>query len=307
MGVLIGIIGPVFALIGMGALAMRLRLLEVVALKGMTDFVFFAAMPSLLFLSIGGAPPLRLVDVAGSFLAGALLLFAMAVFLGKYVLRVGLAASGVFALNCVFGNTVMLGIPIVDAAYGREGVANLLAVVAFHSAFLLPLATILIEADSGSGRGPLGVLRASLPGILRNPVIVTMVLALTWRVTGWEIPSGVQRFLGLLGAAGPPLALFCLGASLPKPAGWADLREVAWGGLLKLFLMPALVAGIAYLVGVTGLAFKVVVLASAMPTGANAFLLARRFATMAEASASTVVASTAVSVVTLAVLLGWLG
>ncbi len=307
MGVLIGIVGPVFALIGMGALAMRLRLLEVVALKGMTDFVFYAAMPSLLFLSIGGAPPLRLADVAASFLLGALLLFAVAVLLGKYVLRVGLAGSGVFALNCVFGNTVMLGIPIVDAAYGREGVANLLAVVAFHSAFLLPLATILIEADTGSGRGVFGILRASLPGIVRNPVIVTMVLALSWRLTGLGIPAGVQRFLGLLGAAGPPLALFCLGASLPRPSGWHDLREVLLGGLLKLFLMPALVALIAYEAGVQGVAFKVVVLASAMPTGANAFLLARRFATMAEASASTVVASTAVSILTLAGLLAWLG
>jgi len=47
-------------------------------------------------------------------------------------------------------------------------------------------------------------------------------------------------------------------------------------------------------------------MASAMPTGANAFLLARRFATMAEASASTVVVSTAASVVTLTVLLAWL-
>ncbi len=307
MGVLIGIVGPVFALIGMGALAMRLKLLELVALKGMTDFVFYAAMPSLLFLSIGGAPPLRLADVAASFLLGALLLFAVAVLLGKYVLRVGLAGSGVFALNCVFGNTVMLGIPIVDAGYGREGVANLLAVVAFHSAFLLPLATILIEADTGTGRGPLGILRASLPGIVRNPVIVTMVLALSWRLTGLGIPGGVQRFLGLLGAAGPPLALFCLGASLPKPTGWHDLREVLLGGLLKLFLMPALVAAIAFAAGIEGIAFKVVVLASAMPTGANAFLLARRFATMAEASASTVVASTAVSIVTLATLLSWLG
>ena len=307
MGVLIGIVGPVFALIGMGALAMRLKLLELVALKGMTDFVFYAAMPSLLFLSIGGAPPLRLADVAASFLLGALLLFAVAVLLGKYVLRIGLAGSGVFALNCVFGNTVMLGIPIVDAGYGREGVANLLAVVAFHSAFLLPLATILIEADTGTGRGPLGILRASLPGIVRNPVIVTMVLALSWRLTGLGIPGGVQRFLGLLGAAGPPLALFCLGASLPKPTGWHDLREVLLGGLLKLFLMPALVAAIAFAAGIEGIAFKVVVLASAMPTGANAFLLARRFATMAEASASTVVASTAVSIVTLATLLSWLG
>ena len=41
-------------------------------------------------------------------------------------------------------------------------------------------------------------------------------------------------------------------------------------------------------------------------TGANAFLLARRFHTMMEASASTVVASTAISLLTLTVLLGWL-
>ncbi len=307
MGVLLGIIGPVFALILMGAVARSRKLLELPAIKGMSDFVFFAAMPALLFLSIGGAPPLRLADLAASFLAGALLLFAVAVLLGRRLLRQRLAGASVFALNCVFGNTVMLGIPIVDAAYGREGVANLLAVIAFHSAFLLPLATILIEADTGTGRGPLGVLRAALPGILRNPVIVTMVLALTWRLTGLHIPLPVQRFLGLLGAAGPPLALFCLGASLPKPAGWSDVSEVLLGGTLKLLVMPVLVGALAHAAGVAGLGFKVVVIASAMPTGANAFMLARRFETMAEASASLVVASTAVSVVTLSVLLSWLG
>ncbi len=311
MGVLLGIIAPVFALIGMGALSVRLKWLDTPAIKGMNDFVFFAAMPSLLFVSIAAAPPLRLLDVAGSFLAGALLLFVAAVFIAKYALRAGTAASGVFALNSVFGNTVMLGIPIVDAAYGREGVANLLAVVAFHSTFLLPIATILIEAEGGpghtkTGRTKLEILRAALPGIVRNPVIVTMVAALAWRLTGWPIASAAQRLFGLLGAAGPPLALFCLGASLPRPAGWLDLREVLIGGALKLFAMPALVAVLAHLAGVTGIAFKVVVLASAMPTGANAFLLARRYETMAEASATTVVASTALSIVTLSVLLSWL-
>lgn len=304
---LLGIIGPVFGLIVMGALAVRLKWLEMPAIKGMSDFVFFAAMPSLLFLSITTAPPLRLVDVAGSFLAGALVLFVLALGVGRRFMGLRLAAAAIFALNSVFGNTVMLGIPIVDAAYGREGVANLLAVVAFHSAFLLPLATILIEADTGRGRGVFGVLWASVPGLIRNPVIVTMVVALGWRALGLGVPGGIQRFLSLLGGAGPPLALFCLGASLPKPQGWSDVGEVLVGGALKLLVMPVLVGVIAHAVGVTGVAFKVVVLASALPTGANAFMLARRFSTMAEASASTVVASTAVSVGTLAVLLEWLG
>lgn len=311
MSTLFGIIAPVFALIVMGAASVRLRLLEMVAVRGMSDFVFYAAMPSLLFGSVAGAPPLRLIDVAGSFLAGATLLFAIAVVVGRATLGAQLAQASVFALNCVFGNTVMLGIPVIDAAFGRPGVAYLLAVIAFHSGILLPLATILIEADpashgGGAGRGPIAVLRAALPGLARNPVVVSVVLAFLWRATGLAIPVPAQRLLGLLGAAGPPLALFCLGATLPRPSRWSDLREVSIAGLFKLVLMPALVAIIAHAAGVTGVAFAVVVMASAMPTGANAFLLARRFATMAEASASTVVVSTALSIVTLTVLLALL-
>ena len=53
-------------------------------------------------------------------------------------------------------------------------------------------------------------------------------------------------------------------------------------------------------------AVAVVVLAAAMPTGANAFMLARRFGTMMEASASTMVVSTARSLLSLTALLGWL-
>ena len=305
MGSLFGIVAPVFALIGMGAAAVRLRLLEAAALKGMNDFVFYLAMPSLLFRAMVTAPPLRLADVAASFIAGAFLLFIVAVLLSRTVFRARLATASVFALNSVFGNTVMLGVPIVDSAFGTEGVAYLLAVVAFHSGLLLPLATILIEADSGHGRSPLLVLRATLPGLARNPVVVCIVLALAWRITGLGLAAPVERLLALLGAAGPSLALFCLGASLPRPDGLKGLGEIAAAAALKLVAMPAVVAGLAWLASVQGTAFAVVVLAAAMPTGANAFLLARRFGTMMEASASTVVVSTMLSLLTLTALLGW--
>ena len=306
MSILFGIVAPVFALILMGALAIRRRLIEPAAVRGMTDFVFFTAMPGLLFASVAEAPPLRLLNVAGSFLGGALLLFFAGLLLARALLRARLSRAAIFGLNCVFGNTVMLGIPIVDAAYGSDGVANLLAVIAFHSAVLLPVATMCIEADTVHGRHAATVLRAALSGVLRNPVVVSILLAFVWRASGLAMPAALHRFLALVGAAGPPLALFCLGATLPRPSGWSDLREVALASLLKLAAMPALVALLAHLAGVRGLAFSVVVLAAALPTGANAFLLARRFETMLQATASTVVVSTALSVVTLTILLGWL-
>lgn len=306
MADVLGIVAPVFLLIVMGAVALRLRFLSAEAIKGMTDLVFYTAMPCLLFRSVVEAPPLRLADVAVAFIGGAYVLYALGLFAARKLLRLRLAQASVFGINCVFGNTVMLGIPIVDAAFGAEGVANLLAVVALHSAMLLPVATIVIEADTGTGSGPLAVLRAAVPGIVRNPVIVAIGAALVWRLTGWGLAGPVQRFLVLAGSAGPPLALFCLGASLPAPRGLRDLREIALAAIFKLVLMPALVAWIAHLMGVRGVAFAVVVLAAGMPTGANAFLLARRFGTMLEASASTVVVCTAASVVTLSFLLEWL-
>ena len=301
MTVLFGVVAPVFALIGMGVLAIRLRLLAPDAVRGMTDFVFYTAMPGLLFASVAQAPPLRLVDVAGAFLGGALTLFAVALLLARAWLRIRLADAALFGLNCVYGNTVMLGIPIVAASYGATGVATLLSVIALHTAVLLPLTTLIIEADTG--RGPLRVLGAALLGVLRNPVVVSILLALAWRAGGLAMPDPVQRFLTLIGAAAPPLALFCLGATLPRPSGWSDLREVALAALIKLAAMPALVALFAYLAGVRGIAFSTVVVAAALPTGANAFLLARRFATMMETSATTVVVCTTASVVTLTLLL----
>ena len=301
-----GIVAPVFALIGMGALAVRLHRIEMAAVRGMTDFVFYTALPCLLFASVIQAPPLRMVDVAGSFLGGALVMFGASLLLVRALFGAGLTHASVFGLDCVFGNTVMLGIPIIDAAYGREGVAYLLAVIAFHSAVLLPVATICIEAGTTSGRGALGVLGATLPGVLRNPVVMAILLAFLWRFTGLDMPVPVQRFLSLIGGAGPPLALFCLGASLPRPTGWSDLREVSLAVLLKLVAMPVLVGLIAHLAGVRGVAFSVLVVAAALPTGANAFLFARRFGTMMEASATMVVLSTALSMVTLTLLLGWL-
>ena len=101
MGTLFGIVAPVFALIAMGAAAPRLRLLDAGAVKGMSDFVFYLAMPSLLFRSMVTAPPLRLLDVAGSFILGAFLLFALAALLARFAWRARHAV--LFALDVVAG------------------------------------------------------------------------------------------------------------------------------------------------------------------------------------------------------------
>ena len=94
-------------------------------------------------------------------------------------------------LNSSYGNTVLMGIPIIVAALGEDALPPLLAIIALHSAILLPLAGVLVEMDVvGSGRRrPLAILAATLARTLRNPVIMSILVASLWRFSRLPVPS----------------------------------------------------------------------------------------------------------------------
>ena len=159
-----------------------------------------------------------------------------------------LAQAGVAGLNACYGNTVMLGVPLVTAAFGAEGVGIMLPVIALHSMLLLPMATVLIEADGlgkgGAGtRNPVRVLAATLPSVVRNPIILSLAAALLWRALAVPEPVALHRLLAMLGAGAPALALFGLGASLPDFAAQGSVRETGVAAVLKLVVQPLLDVG----------------------------------------------------------------
>ena len=76
-------------------------------------------------------------------------------------------------------------------------------------------------------------------------------------------------------------------------------RQTAVTAVLKLAVLPVLVWGFGTLMGLGRLEMAVAVTAAALPTGANAFLLARRYGAGSDASGAAVLVSTAISVATL--------
>ncbi len=298
-----GIIAPVFLLILLGAGARIRGLLDAGGLRGLNDLTFYLAIPALLFSAVAEAPELHVVGVPVLYFAGCLAVFAAGVALARRVLGAGLAQASVVGLNACYGNTVMVGIPIVSAAFGAEGLAIMLPVIALHSLVLLPLATAMIEADGSRGAGVRGALRGTLPALARNPIILALLLAMAWRALEVPVPVPLHRLLAMLGGAGPTLALFTLGAGLPDFAAQGSVREAGLATLLKLVVQPLLVWGLAHLAGLGPVPMAVAVLTAGTPTGANAFFLARRTGTLASASAGTVVLSTALSVLSLSLIL----
>ncbi len=151
---LVTVILPVFGLIVIGRLIVRFGIVDRSETRGLTGLIFWILLPSLLFLSIVGARTAPRLDVIAVYFSVALPVFALSVLLGLALLRMTIAQAAVFGLNGAFGNTVLLGIPIVGAVWGGAGLAILLSIIAAHSLLLLPAATV---SSSSTGAGRSGV------------------------------------------------------------------------------------------------------------------------------------------------------
>ena len=297
-----GIVAPVFGLIAFGAAARWRRLLDAGGQRGLNDLTFYLLIPALLFGSVAEGPEFVGLGTAAAYFACCLAVFAAGVVIGRRLLGTGIAAASVLGLNCAYGNTIMLGVPVVSAAFGPTGVQLLLPIVALHTIVLLPLATVLIEAESApQGAGPR--LAGIAGGLIRNPIVAGILAGIIWRMLGIPVPAPLHRLLAMLGAAAPTLALFSLGASLPDFAARGSARETGVALVLKLLVLPGLVWAVVRIIGLDPLPAAVAIVTAAAPTGANAFFLARRMGTLAAASAGMVVASTVLSVLTLSLFL----
>jgi malonate transporter and related proteins len=302
---IIGLITPLFAIIAMGRTAISLKFLDPAGLAVLNGFTYWVALPALLFGSIAEVQAPHLMDVAGIYLVCCILVFAISAVAGL-LLGASLDRTAVFGLNATYGNVIFLGTPLVSAVFGPQGVSLIMAIIALHSGVLLPLAAVLIEVGAGRQGGASAVVRNTVAGLLRNPIMWSIFLGLLWRLTGLNVPAPLHQVLMLLGNAAAPLALFCLGGSLPAISGEpAIMREAVLATIVKLTILPVCVGTVSWMMGLSGLPWRVAVVTAAMPTGANAFLLARRATAFAETSASTVVVATAASVITITELLNW--
>lgn len=302
MGAILAAVAPVFAVVALGWLCAWRGMIDAAGWRGLNSYVFVIAVPALLFNSgtaghVGGGP-------AGVAFFGAVFIVYGAVLLGGRVLGWSLQRSGPMALDATFGNTVMMGIPLIFAAFGQPGLSILLVIIALHSLLLLTTATVVAELAQHGGAKPWPLLRASLGGVLRNPIVVSVLAAQLWNALGLPVPEVLRRCLDLVGAAGAPTALFCLGASLLGFNVAAAWRQMAATVVLKLLVLPLLVFGLCRLLGLSALETGVAVTIAALPTGANAFMLSSRYGTGSAESGAAVLVSSVVSVVTLAVVLG---
>ena len=142
----------------------------------------------------------------------------------------------------------------------------------------------------------------------RNPIVVAIVLGAIWRSTGLGLDATVDRFLLLLTQASVPCALFAVGFTLAGFRITGEIGTLAVSCFLKNFLAPVLAWVVTTRVlELPPLPAAVITLFAAMPTGTATFLFASQNGIAREATSASVALSTAVSMITLPIVLLLLG
>ncbi len=293
---------PFFGLIGLGWLAGRLRFFPPEATAWLTKFVFYFALSAMLFRFTATLPLEDLFDPAffAAYVGGSALVWLIGFTVSK-ARRRPLAEAAMEAHTAMTGNTGFLGVPMLVVLLGPKAAGPVLMVLAADMIVFSTLITLIVTY-ARHGRVALAPLAL---GLVRNPMIVSMVAGLLWALLHVPMPAPLHEFVTLLGAAATPGALFAIGASLVGRSA-ERLGPALWLSAAKLFLHPAAVALAALFVfTVEPFAAGVMIAAAALPVAGNVYILAAHFGVAPQRVSSAILISTALSILTIPAVIAW--
>ena len=308
MEAVINVALPVFAVILAGYGAGRLRIMGPASSEALNRFVFYGALPPLLFVSMATVEPDVIFNwsFTGAYLGGILVVSLISLVLSKYVFGQDLPAASIQGMTAIFGNTGYMGIPLAMVAFGPEAVLPAAIATVINSAVIIGIVTALVEIGQNRAQG-LTIARDVFRALVRNPLLVASVAGIALSVADVPLATPIETFCRILGGAAGPGALFAIGLFLVGRSFRGHIGEVAAMVSLKLIVQPLVTWGlVATIFPMVPLWAGMAILMAALPSGANVFVVAQRYNAYVDQSSAAIMFSTCLSVASVAVLLAFI-
>ena len=302
---------PVFGIILCGYLAGRVKLLGASSSEALNAFVYWFALPPLIFIGMAETPVDRILNI-NFILTVSIGIAGTGVFVvlgSRFLFGNRGPSNGLHAMTALFSNTGYMGIPLFVAAFGDDRVLPAVTATVLNMFFYGSMtAWVAAVKDETNRRGALEIAGVVLAALAKNPLVVAPVIGITISAAGIGVPTPLENLCRILGAAAAPGALFALGLFLVCQRVTAGMAEVGWITFFKLIAQPVLTFWLAFYVFEMERFWAVsAVLLAALPTGALVFVTAQQNGVYVQRASAGIVMTTVLSVVTLSALLAWIG
>ncbi len=306
ISILLTVTAPVFSLFALGVIFGRSGVLTKERTSGLVAFVIYIALPALLFKSLSrGFPELaNAAGTVGAYVVATMIVYCSALGLAGLRYRCGKTERFLFAMGAAFPNSIMLGVPIVFAVFGEQGLVPLTVIILFNTVVLLGGTTLLVEIVESREVERTTRAIQTVRSVLLNPVIVGILAGLLWGYLKLPVGAYPEKLLTMLSGAVLPCGLVALGASVVGVKVSGNFSESAAITMLKLLAHPFAAWVVAsYLFNLSNEARSLVVLVAALPVAGNVFVLAQKYQKYVDRMATSFILSTSLSMATITILI----
>lgn len=307
---IINVILPIFALMGLGYGAVRFRLFPAEGIKSLIAFVNNFATPCLLFHSLVTSDFSSAFNIAiiGPYYLGALTCFVIGIVIAIKVFGNRPGEGVAVGFSGTFTNTVLVGLPIMQRAYGPESLPVTLSIIGLHGAILLTVGMVTMELMRRDGASLGQTLLTAVRRVGSNPLIWGIAAGMIGYFSGLQLVEPVEAFLVMMSSAVVPAALFGIGGALNEFKLSDNWKQALVASLIKLIVHPA----IAYVLMIWVLRVpmdiaRYGILLSAMPAGINVYVFATYYNRGVSVAANTILIATVASAATISIWLLILG
>lgn len=301
MQAILTVVVPFFTIIAIGYIAARRDMVSRADVEGITKFVFWFPLPLLLFRGIAARDLAEMADLRlfFAYAATTLILFFVCGRLFRRLFRLDREQTIFHGFGTAQSNNGFLAIPLMPALFGEQAMAPLALTLFADMLVLYSVVFIMADLASSQPQNTGERIRTVARSFYANPILAALLLGLAVAAMRWKPPVPLHALVDTLAQAGPPAALFVLGASLAIHRTKLDQRdEIALISLAKLVIHPALLWVIgSFLIPLTPLHLAVGVAVAALPTGINLFLFSQRYVKNPAVYSAVIMTTTAVSVV----------
>ncbi len=306
MTIVLTITLPLFVLILAGYVMAWRGVIDGPGIKGLTSFVYYIALPLMLFHLFANAPVREAFDgrYVLIYLAIGVSLYFTGFAAARWLFGCSWQEQAVHGFGTSFGNTVFIALPVATGLFGKAANLPILLAISVENGLLLPLAIALLEFGRAREGALLQALTAALAAILKSPVVMPVILGAAVAVSGLKLPVLADGIIELVRGATVPCALFALGATLAGLPLSERFRETAFMVVMKLVAFPVLVyiAMTVFLPDLDPVWRACAAIAAAGPMGANVYLIAMRYEAYVARASTGILISTTLSVVTITAL-----
>ncbi len=300
--VLLGVMAELSALILLGWLLTKLRLLDANGSSVLSTLVVHVFNPALIISSVLNGGLQGESDTVIEAIVCGILLYALLVFIAVLFYARSKAPAeevSICKMIMIFANTAFVGYPILRALYGDFAVFVFSLMHLPFNVLIFTYGRALLEKGNKK--------KLSVKDLLSIGTI-SSIIALILYFGNISLPDPCVDFFSVLGDACVPLSMIVIGVSLSK-ASWKDIiqcRSINVAVFLRLIVLPVLLALITIPLPISDFNRELLVISGALPAGSMVVVLAKEYKANDRIASAGVFSTTILSVITIPLMLALL-